>query len=89
MELSFGYPIQLLLAYFLPFLGNEIGKGAFTIYVDQFSDFLDPSFPIGRPFIYLGLFGKVDIWLTPLSLSLVYIECESPITLTNPSIFPK
>ena len=26
--------------------------GAFTTYVDQFFDFLDPFLPIGRPFIY-------------------------------------
>ena len=53
-------------------------QGAFTIYIDQFSEFLDPSLPIGRPFIYWGLFSKVDIRLTPPSLSLVYVECECP-----------
>ena len=30
----------------------SLAKGAFTIYVDQFSEFSDPSLPIGRPFIY-------------------------------------
>ena len=55
-------------------------KGVFTIYVDQFSEFLDPSLPIGRPFIYWGLFSKVDIWLTPPSLSGVYVDCECPLT---------
>ena len=50
-----------------------------TIYVDQFPEFLDPSLPIGRPFDYRGLFSKVDIWLTPPSLSIVYVECESPL----------
>ena len=33
-------------------LAFENDKGAFTIYVDQFSKFSDPSLPIGRPFIY-------------------------------------
>ena len=27
-------------------------RGLFTIYIDQFSEFFDPSLPIGRPFIY-------------------------------------
>ena len=47
------------------FLLSFLLKGAFTIYVDQFSEILDPSLPIGRSFIYWGLFSKVDIWLTP------------------------
>ena len=55
---------------------NIKAMGAFTIYVDQFSEFSDPSLPIGRPFIYWGLFSKVDIWLTPPSLSRVYVDYE-------------
>ena len=40
---------------------NGFSKGALTIYIDQFSEFSDPSLPIGRPFIYWGLFSEVDI----------------------------
>ena len=57
---------------------DSLAQGALTIYLDQFSKILDPSLPIGRPFIYWGWFSKVDIWLTPPSLSLVYVECECP-----------
>ena len=64
---------------------NSPYMGAFTIYVDQFSKFLDPSLPIGRPFIYWGLFSKVDICLTPPSLSLVYVDCKCPLVVVMAS----
>ena len=70
-------------------LMEQITKEAFTIYVDQFSKFLNPSLPIGRSFIYWGLFSNVDIWLTPPFLSLVYVEFESPQARLDGPIAPQ
>ena len=75
------YKVVQLLTFWIKFVYYTVNcpLGAFTIYVDQFSEFFDPSLPISRLLIYWGLFSKVDIWLTPPSLSLVYVECKRPL----------
>ena len=62
---------------FWDYNGHDI-QGTFTIYVDQFSEFLDPSLPIGRPCIYYNSCNKVDIWLTLPFLSAVHVDSEWP-----------
>ena len=55
-------------------------KGAFIFYVDNFWVIFNPSLLLHRQFIYWGLCTNVDIWKTPSSLYLVYIECEIPLS---------
>ena len=53
-------------------------KGTFTFYVDNILRFFVPSLPIRRQIIWWSLSTCVDTWLTPPSLSYVYVRCGSP-----------
>ena len=58
---------------------SHFPRGLFTFYVEKILGFFDPSLSLRRQFIYWGLYTSADFWETPPSLSLVYVECESPL----------